>query len=219
MLSLRLNAVAQLIDACDTLVDIGSDHGYLPLELIKQQKVKQAIICELRKKPLDKAILNFQNEGFSSCADFILSDGLQQVSSLVENVSISGMGFETILKIIKQDLDKFRTCQQIILQSNTKVDRLRLGMYNLGFTLVDEVFVKENKHAYIVLKYKYSSTLQSLDEFEISYGPILLKQKNTDYFDYLKNERIKEKELSLYDKTHQDKYDHLTTFLKSIEKV
>lgn len=213
MLSPRLKTVAALIDPCDCLVDVGSDHGYLPLELIKAGKIHSAVICELRKKPLEKALANFVDEGFSSSAQFILSDGLRNVPSPIENVVIAGMGFDNILKIIQQDLVRFTACRQIVLQSNTRVDVVRQGLHDLGFHLMDEAFIQDRQRDYVILKYTHKTVPQKLSDFELAYGPHLLKRREAAYLDYLKKRLDIEKELSLYNPALQDRILALSAYL------
>lgn len=195
MLNRRLQAVASLIDPCDVLVDIGSDHGYLPLQLIKDGRIKSAVLSELREKPLEQARKHFAEEGLSDKARFVLSDGIHAISEQVEHVVIAGMGFETIIHIIDQDIQKFMRCHQIILQSNTKVELVREYMQSKQFELIDECFVIDRKHPYIVMKYRYSNIEQQLSESDIFYGPILTRACDDAYRNYLETEHLKYKKL------------------------
>jgi len=195
MLNRRLRAIASLIDPCNVLVDIGSDHGYLPLQLIKDGRIKSAVLSELREKPLGQARKHFIEEGLSDHAKFVLSDGIHAIKESVEHVVIAGMGFETIIQIIDQDLSRFKQCDQIILQSNTKVELVRDYMLSKQFELIDEVFVVDRKHPYIILKYRHSDTPQQLSKSELLYGPILTKSLSQEYRNYLMSEHLKYKRL------------------------
>ena len=50
-LSLRLSAIADLVTEGNRLVDVGCDHGYLPVYLIQQKKIPSAIAMDVRKGP------------------------------------------------------------------------------------------------------------------------------------------------------------------------
>ena len=54
-LSLRLSAIADLVTEGNRLVDVGCDHGYLPVYLIQQKKIPSAIAMDVRKGPLSRA--------------------------------------------------------------------------------------------------------------------------------------------------------------------
>ena len=41
MISNRLKMVADYVENCDFLADIGSDHGYIPIYLLKKGKIKR----------------------------------------------------------------------------------------------------------------------------------------------------------------------------------
>ena len=54
-LSLRLSAVAGLVTRGNRLVDVGCDHGYLPVYLYQNQIIPKAIAMDVRKGPLSRA--------------------------------------------------------------------------------------------------------------------------------------------------------------------
>ena len=39
-LSIRLQKIADLIEPCESVVDIGTDHGYIPIYLVKNNICK-----------------------------------------------------------------------------------------------------------------------------------------------------------------------------------
>ena len=51
-LSLRLSAIAGLVTRGNRLVDVGCDHGYLPVSLYLDGKIPGAIAMDVRKGPL-----------------------------------------------------------------------------------------------------------------------------------------------------------------------
>ena len=50
-LSLRLSAIAGLVTRGNRLVDVGCDHGYLPVSLYLDGKIPGAIAMDVRKGP------------------------------------------------------------------------------------------------------------------------------------------------------------------------
>ena len=67
-LSKRLLTVAALVPSCDTLADIGSDHGLLPLYLLQKQRIKKAYCCDIRSGPLKAAEKNIALYGLADVA-------------------------------------------------------------------------------------------------------------------------------------------------------
>jgi tRNA (adenine22-N1)-methyltransferase len=193
MLNKRLSAVKELIEPCDVLMDVGSDHGFLPLYLLTHTIIKKAIIGDLNHGPLKQAKKNFQNYTNLN-AVFIASDGISAYLDNLDAVVIAGMGFETIQNILVHDINRFKDIPQIIIQTNTKVDKLRKFLNDNDFTILDELLVKDRKYYYPVMKVKYNQNCLALNQKELLFGPILIK-KNSDVFkDYLLfNRSIEEK--------------------------
>ncbi len=191
MLNKRLQAVLELIKPCDVLMDVGSDHGFLPLYLLLNGIVKKAVIGDLNIGPLEHAKKNFDKYPYLQ-SEFILSNGINNYKNNLDAVVIAGMGYETIQSIITQDMNRFKEINQIIIQSNTKIEFLRAFLNSNKFEIIDEIIVKDRKYYYPIIKVKYNKNTSSLNQKEILYGPILII-KNTDTFiEYLKFKKLTE---------------------------
>lgn len=184
MLNKRLQAVAELIEPCHVLMDVGSDHGFLPLYLLKKYIVKHAIIGDLNPGPLDQAIRNFSKYKELN-STFVLSNGIDGYKNQIDCVVIAGMGFETIQSIINQDIERFKGIPQIVIQSNTKIEELRKYLNENNFRIIDESIIKDRKYYYPILKVKYDIVHQNLNIDELLFGPILIKKRSAVFIDYL----------------------------------
>ena len=51
----RLRAIADQVPQGARLVDVGTDHGYLPVWLLLNRRIGRAIASDLRAGPLDRA--------------------------------------------------------------------------------------------------------------------------------------------------------------------
>ena len=51
----RLLKIASLVDNGKRIADIGTDHGYIPVYLLNQNKIQYAILGDVNKGPLDNA--------------------------------------------------------------------------------------------------------------------------------------------------------------------
>lgn len=195
MLSLRLLEISKLLNDCDCVADIGSDHGLLPLDMLKNGKINFAVLCDLREKPLSHARQHFEEAHLTHRAAFYVSDGLLNVDRCIQDVIIAGMGFETIIQIVNQSLKKFKEMNQIIIQSNTKVHHVRKYMWEHAFELIEESFVEERGHAYVILKYKPMPKKEDLSLHQIYFGKHLLKTITPSYQRYLIKELKRMNEL------------------------
>lgn len=185
MLSHRLKSLGDWLESCDTLADIGSDHAYLPIYLLKNDKIQQALIIEINEKPLKKAIDMTIKEKVNEQCRFFLSNGLRKVNVLASTYVLAGMGSETILDIIHQDIKTFRKANQIVIQSNSKWSFLRKKMHQLGFNLLDEKLILDRKKEYLFLKYKYAK-VENYTSQELNLGPYLMKQGTLEFINSLK---------------------------------
>lgn len=76
MLSERLQAVCALCPHGECLVDIGTDHGYVPVTLVEEGIVNRAVAMDVRKGPLSRAAASVREAGLSDRISLRLSDGL-----------------------------------------------------------------------------------------------------------------------------------------------
>lgn len=199
MLNKRLYAVTELIEPCDVLMDVGSDHGFLPLNLLLNNRIQKAIIGDLNSGPLEQAIKNFANYQELS-VEFVLSNGISNYKGKLDAVVIAGMGYETIQNIIQKDIDRFKEIPQIILQSNTKIDELRRFLNTNKFSIIDESIIKDRKYYYPILKARYDINTLTLTEQELLYGPILIKNKTNVFMDYLRFKKSIEEKINVAQK-------------------
>ncbi len=164
----RLEAIYQLFD-CDKVIDVGSDHGYLPLTLLKNQRVNEAIIVEVNQGPLDNAIKNTKKFGLMSKTTHILSDGLQTVDAKLVSggVIIAGMGGKLIEQIIKNDLAKFKQVK-LFLQPNNNEARLRKFLNQSGFEITKNILVEDDGIIYEIIVAQLG--VQTLSSEEIFFG-------------------------------------------------
>jgi tRNA (adenine22-N1)-methyltransferase len=184
MLDARLQAILNLISPCERLADVGTDHGYIPLEAIKTGLCTFAYAADIKAGPLKHARATFANSGYEDKVEFIVCDGLSAIPDPLDAVVIAGMGAQTALPIIQNDLDRFRSIPQIIVQCNKDVGLLRRTMVGLGFAIVDETIAFQ-RHTYIAVKFKPSVQGSIYSDMELNYGPVLLQKRERLLLDYL----------------------------------
>ena len=64
-LSQRLQDVASYVPQGAKLLDVGSDHAYLPIYLLEKGLISSAIAGEVVKGPYESAVANVSASGFS----------------------------------------------------------------------------------------------------------------------------------------------------------
>lgn len=151
-LSPRLQAAAQLVPAGAKLVDVGTDHGQLPVWLIQHNIVTQALATDLRPGPLSRAEGLAARWGIGPELSFRLCDGLTSVAPQeAPVVTICGMGGETIADILHAAAWTREPGHLYILQPMTGSDGLRRYLSGNGFVVRREVLVEEGRTLYVIL--------------------------------------------------------------------
>jgi tRNA (adenine22-N1)-methyltransferase len=184
MLDVRLSAVLSLVKPCGVLADVGTDHGYLPLEALKSGICKHAVAADLNALPLKRAQDTFAQSDVKDKVSFVRCSGIRDIPDPIDAIVIAGMGAETVMQIVNDDLERFLRVPQLIFQVNKDVAALRRFMVERGFDIVDEA-IAYKRHYYVVVKFAPSASLPEYNPFQLKYGPILLSQKDPIFLNHL----------------------------------
>jgi len=156
MFSKRLEEIVALIEPCNIFADIGTDHGYIAVEVIKKGLAKKAIATDLNEKPLMKAIQYANNMNLQNSIEFRISDGLDKIRpSEADVIVIAGMGGKLITNILEKGKDKILK-SKLILQPMKDAHILRKWLFENGFSIEFEKVVFDKKY-YIIIKTCYKS--------------------------------------------------------------
>lgn len=143
----RLDCVYNLVDDGCRFLDIGTDHGYLPVKLLLNGKVSKAAAADLREKPLANA--RRTAEKFGVDMEFFLSDGFDSVMFDYDTAAICGMGGITVIDILSRA--DISVGKKLVLQPMRNEDSLRRYLWNNGFRIERESFAVEREKPYVVL--------------------------------------------------------------------
>lgn len=205
MLSERLKVIADLIPPNAKVIDIGTDHAYLPIYLYQKNITHNIVATDISQNVLNSSLNNLQKYNLDKNIDLILSDGFSNIKERFDVGIISGMGASTIIKI----LNTKELPNMFIIQSNNDHYKLRKYLMNINYKLIKEIIVKEKKHYYIIMKYEKGS--DNLTEAELLFGI----SNNLDYYHYLLNHYK-----FVYNKSHAKKYLNYISILNNIiEKI
>ncbi len=210
ILSRRLQAILDLVEDSDVLVDIGTDHALLLIKAIIDNKTKKAYGLDIASGPLRFANENIEKHGLTDKIKTMKLDGLKGFNEDADTFVIAGLGYETIMGILMNY--EFTDTQNIIVQSNSKNFEFRQDLITNGFTIVDELFFYENKKSVTIMKLKKQDSQLSMAELYL--GPILKDTKNQDYITYLSHEYDKMKEVIKYNPSFLERYEILENYLK-----
>lgn len=148
----RLRLLADWIAPGNRVVDVGTDHAYLPVYLLLSGKVSAVIAGDLRRGPLERAKLTGKEYGVADHIDFRLCDGLSAVSSEeVDTVIIAGMGGETIVSILAGAPWTADGRHTLLLQPMTRAEDLRAFLAEYGYRINREQLVLDRGILYPVM--------------------------------------------------------------------
>ncbi|HHY04641.1 MAG TPA: SAM-dependent methyltransferase [Thermoanaerobacterales bacterium] len=216
-LSKRLLMIASLVPKDHKIVDVGTDHAYLPIYLVEKGICPRAIATEVRLGPFHIANRNIKMAGLKEKIDVRLGFGLEPISmGEVNTAIIAGMGSESIIDIIKKSKDKVSSLDLLILQPMTKIPVLRKQLFDMGFEILDEKVVKEEQRFYEILIVKMQGEKRHYDDIDLYVGPIIRQMKNSVNIDYIKTKKEKLENLLL--KIRLIKTDGSRRALKKYEK-
>lgn len=154
-LTRRLTAAFELVREGRTVADIGTDHAYLPIALVKDGKCTKAFASDIGKGPLERARENIAEAGLEDKIETVLTDGAAYFDSIADEFIIAGMGGELIYKIITEAPFLKSTDIHMVLQPMTKVPFLRQALLSDGFCIEREALVKEDGKIYTLLSVGY----------------------------------------------------------------
>ncbi len=158
----RLAICAGLLRPGRAIADIGTDHGYLPIWLVKTGAAPKAIASDINPGPLEAAKKHAEMYGVK--LKLVLCDGLAGIGPEdADDIAIAGMGGELILHIISSAPWLKYADKHMVLQPMSAADKLRVGLWELGFAVQKELAARENGKVYSAFSARYEGALGEMD--------------------------------------------------------
>ena len=175
-LSKRLQAVADLVSPGMRLADIGTDHAYIPIYLMENEKIPQAIAMDINKGPLERAEEHIKAHGLEHQIQTRLSDGMAKLQAGDADCAvIAGMGGALMIKILEEGRETAFQLQELVLQPQSELKKFRIYLLENGYRVLTEDIVCEDGKYYPMMKVKPGEmTGESWKPEELEYGKYLL---------------------------------------------
>lgn len=181
-ISNRLKLIASFVDDNSSVIDVGCDHALLDIFLVQNKKNIKVIASDINKGPLEGARKNINLYKLEDKIEVKLGDGINTIDAKTDTIIISGLGGETIIDILKTDINKLKNINTIILSPHSAIYEVRKEITKLGFKIKDELLTYDQNKPYIIIK--FIKGISSYNDDELYFGPILLKNKNADFYKY-----------------------------------
>ncbi|VTS72194.1 tRNA (adenine(22)-N(1))-methyltransferase [Streptococcus australis] len=176
MISKRLEMVASFVPQGTILLDVGSDHAYLPIDLVERGQIEGAIAGEVVEGPYQSAVKNVEAHGLNEKIQVRLANGLAafEEADQVSVITIAGMGGRLIATILQEGLEKLANVERLILQPNNREDDLRIWLQDHNFQIVAESILEEAGKFYEILVVEAGQ--MKLSASDVRFGPFLSKE-------------------------------------------
>lgn len=220
----RLLDIISLIDKNKKVIDIGTDHGLVPLYLAKNGISKEILATDISEKSLDK-LRGVLDSDSKNLIQTMVTDGFKGINKKEGQVAIiAGMGANTIIDIIEESMDFAKNLDYMILASNVNTEKLRLFLVEKGFEIMNDFLSFENKKYYDIIKTRFAKA-SPLSLSETYYGKDDIKNKSQILkdklkIDHRKNQKFREDILAKSkDKKNLGRIDERLKAIEEIENI
>ena len=197
----RLQKIYDQVRPGETVCDVGTDHGYLPLALLESGRSPRVIMSDISEGSLLKCRENAEALLPGAAPfDLRLGSGIEVLEpGEVDTVVMAGMGGMLITEILGEDYKHSHSFRRYILQPRKHVGRLRYWLLDHDFTVVHEDLAREGKFIWPILTVESFGRALFVNadpnDIEFEYPLTLLKYRNELTEEYLRNalslERLK----------------------------
>ncbi len=169
-MSRRMQKLASLVTEGNRLADVGTDHGYIPIALVQAGKIPSAIAMDVNRGPLARAEAHIREAGLATYIETRLSDGLRELGAEdADTVLIAGMGGMLILRILTEGIPHLSGAEELILQPQSDVHRVRDWLQKHGYRVETEELVEEDGKYYPMMR-AVRGQERRMEQAELYYG-------------------------------------------------
>jgi len=221
-ISPRLLKIEELIPSCNCIADVGTDHAYIPILAISKGKCHKAIASDINRGPVDRAAKNINEHLMGDRIQTRLGPGLSVLrEGEADTIVIAGMGGNMISDILSQDILKAKSAKTLILQPMTHQDVLRETLRNLGFKIIDEELVREDRRYYQIIKTTSGNGNTYRNKAEYILGLKLIEKKHPllkEYITYNKEKLSKVLE-RIDSRQQEERYKEIVSLICEMEEI
>jgi tRNA (adenine22-N1)-methyltransferase len=195
---MRLERVAAHVPAGARLADIGSDHGYLPVALLRRGVISAAVAGEVALTPFRSAERTVRESGLEQTIAVRLASGLAAIEpgDGITAISLCGMGGETIRDILEAGKSRLSGRERLILQPNGGEQPLRQWLMTHDYRILREEMLRENRFYYEIIVAERDGPVTYSAE-ELYFGPLQMQARSPVFLDkWQRMLRFKQKNLA-----------------------
>lgn len=217
----RLEYIANLVDEGKSVIDIGTDHGLVPLYLAKNEISKDILATDISKKSLQK-LEDKIDENLKKIIKTKVCDGLDKVEVKENQIAIiAGMGAVTIIEILNKNIEKVRKLDYVICEGNIGNEKLRKFLNENNFYIDKDFLIKDGRKHYDIIRFKNGKD-RKLSLGEIYFGKFIYQNFNPllkKRLEQIYRKNLKFKESIEKFSENKEGLDLIEERLKAIEEV
>ena len=177
-LSTRLATIASFVPKGSHVIDVGTDHAYIPIYLVRSGIAVSCLATDINQGPIDKARKNIEAHQIENIS-LMRTNGVEGVDPNEGDVlMISGMGGFLIIDILKRGSALVRQVKRLILQPQQDIHEVRKYLHEINFKIIDEAFIKDEEKYYTVIVAEPGTEPKYEKRYEYLYGKCLIEKKS-----------------------------------------
>jgi tRNA (adenine22-N1)-methyltransferase len=174
----RLAMLASFVPQGARIADIGTDHAYLPIELVSKRIVDFSVAGEVNPGPYQSANESIARLGLQDRISLRFGDGLAVVEpGEVDTVVIAGMGGNTIIEILTKRQEVTCRLKRLILQPMVAAPQVRRWLVKHAWEIVDEGLCREDGKLYEIIVAERGSS-REMEQILYDIGPVLWQKQS-----------------------------------------
>ncbi len=178
----RVSKIVSEIPRVKVFADIGCDHGYASLYMLKSNKCEKVVFSDISEKCLDKARSLLSDFILLGKAEGVVSDGFDNLPQ-VDFALIAGMGGEEVVKIFC----KANTLPYgLLVQPMKNPEKVREHLINNGYKILKDYTFKSQRKYYDLIYAERGDDKYTPEELE--FGRDNLKLKPKDFTEMIEKE-------------------------------
>ncbi len=186
-LSKRLQVCCGFVAPGDRVADIGCDHGYLGIHLLKEGIADSVIAADINEMPLQSAMRNAEKFGVRDRISFYLSDGAKNIPRDFDTLVCAGMGADTMISILNGAPWLKKSCYRLILQCQSRTPMLRKYLSDTGFDIKLETVLRDGRFLYTVMLVQWDPDAPRLTVGQKYFPPALLINPTPELPEYYRD--------------------------------
>ena len=187
--SARLCSALPYLKKGGAVIDVGTDHAYLPIYLVGQHISSRALACDINRGPIESAARNIATAHLSKKITTLCTDGLHGAENFgADDVLIFGMGGELIMRILSEAPWVKDAGVGLVLQPMTRTHLLRAWLLENGFSIVGETITYEDKRYYQTVAARYCGKTEEYTEEELLLGRLNIQNQSPNLRGFIEHE-------------------------------